>query len=140
MGNRPLLYVAGEKRKRAIAVATSLFHFGRNSPVGCARATRFMERENRLRSSAGTRLVAIIVRNLTARPGKLTGITVGRPELRIAAFRSMQASASLATRFKPRRGATAPASGRVSGSSSQTRARPQAAMDARLKNATLLPK
>jgi hypothetical protein len=98
-----------------------------------------MERENRLRSSAGTRSTAIIVKNFTVRPLKLTGITVGRPELRIADFRSMQASASLATKFKPR-DAIAPASGRVSGSSSQTRARPQAAMDARLKNATLLPK
>src|SRR5262245_63907450 len=139
MGNRPLLYVAGEKRKRAIAIATSLFHFGRNSPGGCVRATKAMERKNRLRSSAGTRLVAIIVGNLTARPLKLTGITVGRSEPRIAAFRSMQASASLATKFTPR-DAIAPASGRVSGSNSQTRARPQAAMDARLKNATLLPK
>src|SRR5262245_35139007 len=140
MGNRPLLYVAGEKRKRAIAIATSLFHFGRNSPVGCARATtNAMERENRLRSSAGTRSIAIIVKNLTARTLELTEITVVRPELRIAVFRSMQASASLATRFRPRN-AIAPASGRVSGSSSQTRARPQAAMDARLKNATLLPK
>jgi hypothetical protein len=97
-----------------------------------------MERENRLRSSAGTRSTAIIVKNFTVRPLKLTGITVG-PELRIADFRSMQASASLATKFKPR-DAIAPASGRVSGSSSQTRARPQAAMDARLKNATPLPK
>src|SRR5499426_2867874 len=94
MGERPPPHVASEKRERAITVATSLFHFGRNSPVGCARARRFMQRENRLRSSAGTRLVAIIVRNLTARPGKLTGITVGRSEPRIAAFRSMQASAS----------------------------------------------
>src|SRR5262244_26481 len=117
MGNRPLLYVAGEKRKRAIAVATSLFHFGRNSPVGCVRATKAKEREKKRQnlppSSVGTRLDAIIVRNLTARPLRLTGITVGRPELRIADFRSMQASASLATRFK-RRGATASASGRVS--------------------------
>src|SRR5215472_10348324 len=138
MGNRPLLYVAGEKRKRAIAVATSLFHFGRNSPVGCVRATRPMQRENRPRSSVGTRLVAIIVRNLTARPLKLTGITVGRSELRIADSRSMQASASLATKFK--RDAIAPALGRVSGSSSETRARPQAATDAKPKNVTLLPK
>src|SRR5215475_1665267 len=139
MGNRPLLYVAGEKRKRAIAIATSLFHFGRNSPVGCVRATRAVKRENRPRSSVGTCLVAIIVRNLTARPLRLRGITVGRSELRIADFRSMQASASLATRFKPR-DAIASAAGRVSGSSSQTSARPQPAMDARLKNATLLPK
>src|SRR5262249_57286402 len=107
---------------RGIAVATSLFHFGRNSPVGCARATKAKEREkkreNRLRSSAGTRSTAIIiivsiVRNLTARPLELTGITIGRSELRIAAFRSMQASASLATKFKPR-DAMVPASGRVS--------------------------
>src|SRR5262245_54480583 len=142
MGNRPLLYVAGEKRKRAIAIATSLFHFGRNSPVGCVRATKAKEREkkreNRLRSSAGTRSTAIIVKNFTVRPLKLTGITVG-PELRIADFRWMQASASLAAELNPR-DAIVPASGRVSGSSSQTRARPQAAMDARLKNATLLPK
>src|SRR5215831_3425668 len=112
MGNRPLLYVAGEKRKRAIAVATSLFHFGRNSPVGCVRATKAKEREkkrqNRPRSSVGTRLDAIIVRNLTARPLRLTGITVGRSEPRIADFRLMQASASLTTRFKPRN-AMAPA-------------------------------
>ncbi len=64
---------------------------------------------------------------------------MGRLELRIAAFRSMQGSASFVTKFKPR-GADCSASGRVSGSSSQTNARPQAAMDARLKNATLLPK
>src|SRR5262245_49355803 len=143
MGNRPLLYVAGEKRKRAIAVATSLFHFGRNSPVGCVRATKAKEREkkreNRLRSSAGTRSTAIIVKNLTARPLRLTEVPFGRPELCIADFRWMQASASLAAKLNPR-DAIVPASGRVSGSSSQTRARPQAAMDARLKNATLLPK
>src|SRR5215831_2830962 len=114
MGERPLSHVAGEKRKRAIAVATSLFHLGRNSPVGCARATRFMQRENRLRSSAGTRSTAIIVKNFTVRPLKLAGITIGRPELRIAAFRSMQASTSLATKFKPR-DPIGPASGRVSG-------------------------
>src|SRR5262249_5853547 len=139
MGNRPLLYVAGEKRKRAIAIATSLFHFGRHSPVGCVRATKALARKHRLRSSAGTRLIRHIAGNFTARPLKLTWLTVGRSEPRIAEFRSMQASASIATKFTPR-DAIAPASGRVSGSSSQTRARPQAAMDARLKNATLLPK
>src|SRR6266566_5110217 len=41
MGERPPPHVASEKRKRAITVATSFFHFGRNSPVGCARATRY---------------------------------------------------------------------------------------------------
>jgi hypothetical protein len=51
----------------------------------------------------------------------------------------MQGSASFVTKFKPR-GADCSTSGRVSGSSSQTNARPQTAIDARLKNATLLPK
>src|SRR5215472_14910296 len=63
MGERPPAHVTSEKRKRAIAVATSLFHFGRNSPVGCARATRFMQRENRLWSSAGTRSTDMIAEN-----------------------------------------------------------------------------
>src|SRR5262249_58727786 len=63
MGPRPLSHVASEKRKRTIAVATSLFHFGRNSPVGYARATRFMQRENRLWSSAGTRSTDMIAEN-----------------------------------------------------------------------------
>src|SRR5262249_44968405 len=60
---RPPPHVASEKRKRAIAVATSLFHFGRNSPVGCARATRFMQRENRLWSSAGTHSTDVFAEN-----------------------------------------------------------------------------
>src|SRR5215471_18214719 len=37
MGDRLPPYVAGEKRKRAIAIATSLYHYGR-PPVGCERA------------------------------------------------------------------------------------------------------
>src|SRR5262249_43636757 len=68
MGERPPPHVASEKRKRAIAIATGLFHFGRNSPVGCARlrefgcarATRVMQRENRLWGSTGTRAVDLI--------------------------------------------------------------------------------
>src|ERR1700730_7679618 len=63
MGERPPPHVASEKRKRAITVATSFFHFGRNSPVGCARATRFMQRENRLWSSAGTHSTDMIAEN-----------------------------------------------------------------------------
>ena len=63
MRERPPPHVASEKRKRTIAVATSLFHFGRNSPVGCARATRSMQRKNRLRSSAGTRSSDMIAEN-----------------------------------------------------------------------------
>src|SRR5262249_14257881 len=62
MGERPPPHVASEKRERAITVATSLFHFGRNSPVGCARARRFMQRENRLCGSTGTRAVDFIAR------------------------------------------------------------------------------
>jgi hypothetical protein len=50
MGDRPPPYVAGEKRKRAIAIATSLFHYGRNPPVGCARALE--QRESRFRVPA----------------------------------------------------------------------------------------
>ena len=41
-------YVAGEKRKRAIAIATSLYHYGR-PPVGCERALE--QRESRFRSA-----------------------------------------------------------------------------------------
>src|SRR5262245_47662113 len=44
MGERPPPHVASEKRKRAITVATSLFHFGRNSPVGCALSSRLRTR------------------------------------------------------------------------------------------------
>src|SRR6516162_7691646 len=77
MRQRSPPHIASEKRKWAITVATSLFHFGRNSPVGCARATRFMQRENRLRSSAGTHSTQELTpptgcRELTARPLKLT--------------------------------------------------------------------
>jgi hypothetical protein len=37
MGDRPTTYVAGEKRKRAIAITTSLFHYGR-TPQSAAQA------------------------------------------------------------------------------------------------------
>src|SRR5215471_15516406 len=42
MGPRPLSHVAGEKRKRAIAIATSLYHYGRppSRLRTCFRATR----------------------------------------------------------------------------------------------------
>src|SRR5215469_15424140 len=66
MGPRPLSHVASEKRKRTITVATSLFHFGRNSPVGCARATRFIKRKNRPGGSTGTGSADIARRDLPA--------------------------------------------------------------------------
>ena len=57
MGKRPPSDVAGEKRKGAIAVPTSVLHCGRNSPSGRdARATEFLQRKNRPSGSPGTGL------------------------------------------------------------------------------------
>src|SRR5262245_51290096 len=72
MGEWPLSHVTGEKRKRAIAVATSLFHVGRNSPVGCARATRLMQRKNRVWGSTGTSFIDIVRRDLPAAAAQST--------------------------------------------------------------------
>src|SRR5215467_4441160 len=141
MGERPPPHVASEKRKRAITVATSLFHFGRNSPVGCARATRFMQRENRLCGSTGTRAVDLIARitRITAHAVGIDGIynpPAGTVHSSVPIHASLREGCNKLQAAARGRSA----SGRVSGSSSQTNARPQAAMDARVKNATLLPK
>src|SRR5436305_756584 len=56
MRERPPSDVAGEKRKGTIAVPTSVLHCGRNSPSRRdARATEFLQRQNRPLGSLGTR-------------------------------------------------------------------------------------
>src|SRR5262249_11728701 len=50
MGDRPPPYVAGEKRKRAIAIATNLFHYGR-TPSRLRK--RFRARRESVQGSCG---------------------------------------------------------------------------------------
>ena len=51
MRHRPRHHIAGEKRKGPLGVPTSVFHAVWNSPVGCVRATRLMQRQSRPRVS-----------------------------------------------------------------------------------------
>src|SRR5262252_2874204 len=106
MGERPPPHVASEKRKRAITVATSLFHFGRNSPVGCARATRFMQRKNRLwvpwEQASSTALAGIYGAGGSI---DIDGKRIA-PEGRMPALRS-DAGFGVRAEFKPRGAAAA---------------------------------
>src|SRR5262245_20309226 len=145
MGERPPPHVASEKRKRAITVATSLFHFGR----------KLSSRLRTLQSAAHALQDLWNARTASAVPqepaqstclGELTAHAVGIDGIYNppagTAHSSVPIHASLRVVCNKIQAAARgrSASGCVSGSSNQTDARPQAAMDARPKNATLLPK
>src|SRR5262249_32045122 len=123
MRDRPPPDVAGEKRKGTIAVPTSVLHCGRNSPSRRdAPATEFVQRKNPPSGSSGTRPDGRSSHNGWKLPEGQRQASA--PDHHVGKDAALGCSGS----------------GRVSGNSSQTKATPQPATDARLKNAMLLPK